>query len=105
MTKFFLATAIAAAIGLPSTAMAQAAPNTGSVVCRPATAGETSDANTQNTAPRCKTLNVDSTRDATRAAQTDTTPDQKAMKQATKNVLPGESLFIPYPGFDGNPND
>jgi hypothetical protein len=104
MTKWFLAAAIAVAIGLPSTAMAQAAPNIGSV-CRPATAGETANANAKNTAPPCNPANVEGIRDTTPAAQTGASPDQKAKRQAAKNVLPGEPPFTPYPGFDGNPND
>jgi hypothetical protein len=105
MTKFILTTAIAAVIGLPSLAIAQTAPTPGSVDCRPARAGETANANIENSRLVCRPANADSNRDSSRAAQTDPPADQKA-KQATRGVLQDKPYQpFPYPGFDGNPND
>jgi hypothetical protein len=105
MTKFILSTAVAAAIGLPSIAMAQQAPIPGSVDCRPARPGETANANIQNSRLVCRPANGDSGRDTTRGAQTDPGQDQKS-KQATRGTFQDRPYQpYPYPGFDGNPND
>jgi hypothetical protein len=109
MTKFILTTALAAAMGLPSIAMAQTAPISSSIVCRPTRAGETANANVQNTALLCHPLNGDSPRYATGAArpnmaQRNTSPNQMSEPPPTKGIVPGQE-YLPYPGYDGNPND
>jgi hypothetical protein len=104
MTKFILTTAIAAAIGVPSIAIAQTVPTSGSIVCRPANAGETANATVQNIPLVCHPQSDDSVRNATGAAPPNRSPDQKANRPAARGVVPGNP-FLPYPGFDGNPND
>jgi hypothetical protein len=106
MSKFILTTAIVAAIGLPSIGIAQNAPITGSIVCRPVKAGETANANIQDTQLMCHPLNLGRLRDAMVAAQTNMSADQKAKMKVAMAVLRDELLLEPtYPGFDGNPND
>jgi hypothetical protein len=100
MTKFIIITAIAAAIGLPSIAVAQTSPIDGPIDCRPARAGETANANVQNTQLVCHPVNADRNPNdrnptATPAPQTNVNSGQKA-KRPYPNL---------YPGFDGNPND
>jgi hypothetical protein len=98
MTKFIITTAIAAAIALPSIAMAQTSPIDGPIDCRPARAGETANANVQNTQLVCHPVNVDRNPNATPATPA---PRRKANSgQKAKRPYP-----YPYPGFDGNPND
>jgi hypothetical protein len=101
MTKFIIITAIAAAIGLPSIAVAQTSPIQGPIGCRPARAGETANANVQNTQLVCSPVNVDTNPNAT--------PVTPATASPQTNVNSGQKAKKPYPnlypGFDGNPND
>lgn len=106
MTKFILSAALATVVGLPAIAIAQTAPITGSIVCRPVKAGETANATIQSTQLLCHPLNLDKIRDAMNAAQSNLNAEQKAKMQAAMAVLRDELLLEPrYPGFDGNPND
>jgi hypothetical protein len=104
MTKFILTTAIAAALGLPSIAMAQTAPISGSIVCRPTRAGEMANANVQSTTLFCHPLNGHSPRYATGTTQPNMSRDQKSETPPAKGIVPGQE-YLPYPGYDGNPND
>jgi hypothetical protein len=106
MTKLILTAAIAAALGLPSIAVAQTAPASATFACRPVAAGETASGTIQNTPVLCHTLNMDKIRQAMTDAMAGLSPDQKAKVQFAMQVLRDELQLEPrYPGWDGNPND
>jgi hypothetical protein len=101
---FVLATTIAVAIGEPTIAMAQAERKTGSILCRPAKAGKTANANLQNTPFICEQSNVERIPDAAPVGGTNVNGDWIGKEHGTKGASrPYGNL--PYPGFDGNPND
>jgi hypothetical protein len=101
-TKFIIVTALAVASGLPSVAKAQAAPERGSIVCRPAEAGERANSNVQCTPLVCEPANVDRFPVPAPLPQTNVSPGQ-AWNKRTQGGLRRQPY--PYPGFDGNPND
>jgi hypothetical protein len=104
MTKFILAAAIAASLGLPSMAVAQT--NTVSFACRPAASGETATATVQNTPVVCHAVNLDKLRQAMTSAMTGLTPDQQAKVRFMMQVFNDEMMIESrYPGYNGNPNN
>jgi hypothetical protein len=106
MKKLILTAAIAVGLGLPSIALAQTAPLTGSIVCRPAQANETANATIQNAQVLCRPVDMARIRSAMSAAMTDLTPEQAAKVRFAMTVLQDELELEPrYPGWDGNPND
>jgi ActR/RegA family two-component response regulator len=106
MNKFLIAAAIAATLGLPAIAAAQAAPTDSTIVCRPVASGETANGTIQNTAYLCRPLNMDKIRSAMNSAMTDLTPAQKAKMDFAMQVLRDELQLQPkYPGFNGNQNN
>jgi hypothetical protein len=106
MSKFLIAAAIAATLGLPSIAGAQTAPAGSTIVCRPVATGETPNGTIQNTAYLCRPLNMDKIRSAMNAAMSDLTPAQKAKMDFAMQVLRDELQLQPqYPGFNGNQNN
>jgi hypothetical protein len=106
MKKLILTAAIVTGFGLPSIALAQTAPITGSIVCQPAKASETASATIQNTKVVCHSVDMARIRSAMTAAMTGLTSEQAAKVQFAMTVLRDElGLEPPYPGFDGNPNN
>lgn len=52
----------------------------------------------------CRPLYVDRNPDATGEAQSNMRPDESVTEPATRGTVPGQP-YLPYPGYDGNPND
>ncbi len=106
MKRFILMAAIAAASSLPALAIAQTAPVTGPIVCRPAKTNETPNATLRNTRVLCHPVNVAKIRSAMAAAMADMTAQQKAKAQFAMTVIMDELRLEPrYPGYNGNPNN
>ena len=103
MKKLILAAAAIAAIGLPSIAVAQMMPASGSMICRAPKAGETGNATMGGTQMTCRAMNMKRVNAAMKVMMTQKgSADQMRQMQAAQKDLYDEFGMPTVPGGINN---
>ena len=111
MKKLILTAAIIASVSFPTIALAQSMPavSAGSVVCRPAKAGETPNAMMGTSGLTCKKINVAKVMAAEKTLMGMMKPNMSAMEMShmkAASMAMNDELMLPaIPGTNGNPNN